>query len=355
MNSLPKSDPSIILNGLFIDEVGKQSGTYFMAISVIQELLKIDKRYKLITTEKFEWAAGRSIQVPKFKKRYRFIFESFYRNFYRKSLWLHFDYFLPYQIPGNKNKNVVVIHDLLPLDIPSAVPVLKTKWYRHQVKRALRKSDSVITISEFCRKRFNVHYPALSKNIIVIPNPINIDRFSSTQDVENEIGQGDFFITISAPWPHKNLRTLIKAVEQTFNENRIPLVICGTRSKLFVDIEESQCYRFLGFLSDDELGKKIAHAKLLIAPSLYEGFGMTVYEGLAMGKFVLASDLEVYDNLPNLIKVKDPEFSQSWESAINGFLDNPPEKLQLNISHLHPKKVAEKYNEIIQKTEQSHI
>ena len=148
---------------------------------------------------------------------------------------------------------------------------------------------------------------------------------------------------------------MIKAVEQTFDEKGIPLFICGTRSKLFVDLKESESYRFLGFLSDDELGRAISNAKLLIAPSLYEGFGMTVYEGLAMGKFVLASDLEVYDNLPNLIKVKNPEFSGSWESAITSFLDNPPEKLQLNINHLHPKNVAEKYNEIIQKTEQLHI
>lgn len=355
MISLPRSDTAIILNGLFIDEVGKQSGTYFMAISVIQELLKIDKRYKLITTEKFEWAADRSIVVPKFRKRYRFFFESLYRNVYRQSVWLHFDYFLPYQIPGSKKKNVVIIHDLLPLDIPKAVPVLKAKWFRHQVKRALRKSDAVVTISEFCRKRFHVHFPALSNNITVIPNPISIDRFATLPGIKNKNREGDFFITISAPWPHKNLRTLIKAVEQTFDEKGIPLFICGTRSKLFVDLKESEAFRFLGFLSDDELGRAISNAKLLIAPSLYEGFGMTVYEGLAMGKFVLASDLEVYDNLPNLIKVKDPEFSGSWESAITGFLDNPPEKLHLNINHLHPKNIAEKYNEIIQKIVQLHI
>lgn len=355
MISVPRKEPSIILNGLFIDEVGKQSGTYFMAISVIQELLKIDKRYKLITTEKFEWAADRSIVVPKFRKRYRFFFESFYRNVYRQSLWLHFDYFLPYQIPGTKKRNVVVIHDLLPLDIPSAVPVLKAKWFRYQVKRSLRKSNSIITISDFCRKRFNIHFPALSKNIEVIPNPISFDRFLRLSEIDSENSGGEFFITISAPWPHKNLRTLIKAVEQTFDEWRIPLFICGARSKLFADFKESESCRFLGFLSDDELGKALTNAKLLIAPSLYEGFGMTVYEGLAMGKFVLASDLEVYDNLPNLIKVKNPEFSASWESAITNFLDNPPKKQQLNIEYLHPKNVAEKYNAIIHKTEQLQI
>jgi len=355
MNSMPKGGSSIILNGLFIDEVGKQSGSYFMAISVIQELLKIDKRYKLITTEKFEWAVGQSIIVPKFRKRYRFLFESFYRNVYRKSLWLHFDYFLPYQIPGSKKKNVTVIHDLLPLDIPSAVSVLKAKWFRHQVKRALMKSDSVITISEFCLKRFNAHFPALSNDIKVIANPINIERFSSLPDVENWNSEGDFFIAISAPWPHKNLRTLINAVEKTFNERRIPLLICGTRSNLFADLKETESYKFLGFQADVDLGRAISNAKLVIAPSLYEGFGMTVYEALAMGKFVLASNLEVYENLPNLIKVENPELSGSWESAITSFLDNPPEKQKLDISHLHPKNVAEKYNEIIQKTEKLHV
>ena len=255
---------------------------------------------------------------------------------------------------GDKKKNLVVIHDLLPFDIPSAVPFLKAVWFRHQVKRSLNKCDTVVTISEFCRKRFDVHFPTISNNIKIIPNPIDINRFLLPSVTKNELSEDDYFFTISAPWPHKNLRTLIDAVEHTFQETAIPLYICGTSSKFLLDLKESDSFRNLGFLSDKELGNFILNAKLVIAPSLYEGFGMTVYECLAMGKFVLASDLEVYGNLPNLIKVKNPEFRESWESAITSFLNNPPEKKIVNFSYLLPRNIAEKYNEIIKKTELSH-
>lgn len=345
---------TVILNGLFLDEVGQQSGAYFMSISVIKELLNLDARYKIITTEEFDWAKDRTIKVPKFKKKYRFFFESYYRNIHNKSLWLNFDYFLPYQILGTTRKNIVIIHDLLPLDIPGAVHFLKEKWFRHQVKRTLSKCESVITISEFCKKRFEVHFPGLNHNISVIPNPINTDRFISSKEVSNELTKMSYFITVAAPWPHKNLQTVIDAVEETFQEKKIPLYICGTRSKQFVSLKESDSFRFLGFLSDEELGTAISNAKLMIAPSLYEGFGMTVYEGLALGKFVMASDLEVYGDLPNLIKVRDPHSKESWKVAIDSFLANPPTKQHSDISYLRPNVIAEKYNEIIKKFELPH-
>ena len=345
---------TVILNGLFLDEVGLQSGTYFMSISVIKELLNLDKRYRIITTEEFDWAKDRSIKVPKFKKKYRFFFESFYRNIHNNSMWLHFDYFLPYQMLGMTRNNIVIIHDLLPLDIPGAVPFLKAKWFRYQVKRTLSKCESVITISEFCKKRFEVHFPGLSHKISVIPNPIDTDRFISSKAASEELTKMTYFITVAAPWPHKNLQTVIDAVEDTFQEKGIPLYICGTRSKQFLGMKKSDSFRFLGFLSDEELGAVIANAKLMIAPSLYEGFGMTVYEGLALGKFVMASDLEVYGDLPNLIKVKKAHSKESWKVAIDSFLANPPTKQLSNISYLRPNVIAEKYNEIIKKSEISH-
>jgi glycosyltransferase involved in cell wall biosynthesis len=345
---------TLILNGLFLDEVGQQSGAYFMSISVIKELLNLDERYRIITTEEFDWAEDRSIKVPKFKKKYRFFYESLYRNIYNNSMWLHFDYFLPYQMLGMTRNNIVIIHDLLPLDIPGAVPFLKEKWFRYQVKRTLSKCESVITISEFCKKRFEVHFPGSSHKISVIPNPIDTDRFISSKAASEELTKMSYFITVAAPWPHKNLRTVIDAVDDTFQEKGIPLYICGTRSKQFLDLKESDSFRFLGFLSDEELGAVIANAKLMIAPSLYEGFGMTVYEGLALGKFVMASDLEVYGDLPNLIKVKNAHSKESWKVAIDSFLTYPPTKQLSNISYLRPNVIAEKYNEIIKKYEISY-
>jgi hypothetical protein len=68
----------------------------------------------------------------------------------------------------------------------------------------------------------------------------------------------------------------------------------------------------------------------------------------------MASDLEVYGDLPNLIKVKNAHSKESWKVAIDSFLANPPTKQLSNISYLRPNVIAEKYNGIIEKSEISH-
>jgi glycosyltransferase involved in cell wall biosynthesis len=48
-----------------------------------------------------------------------------------------------------------------------------------------------------------------------------------------------------------------------------------------------------GFLDDNELRSVVAGASALALPSLAEGFGLPVLEGLATGTVVLASDIPV--------------------------------------------------------------
>ena len=351
MFSKPKNDTPIVLNGLFLDEEGKQSGAYFMAITVIKELLILDSRYRLITTQDFDWARGRSIYVPKFKKVLRFFVETYYRNIYKDFTWVHFDYFLPYRLLGRRHVDLVVIHDLLPLDIPKSVSKYKLKWFSHQVRRSISRSYLVITISNFCKSRFAYHYPGFVDKIVVISNPVDLLRFNNKNLDPSNFGNTPYFLTVSAPWPHKNLQTLVKAVEASYAVNAIPLFICGTRSKLLSNLNESEAVRFLGYLSDAELANAITNACLIMVPSLYEGFGMTVYEGLALGQYVLASDLEVYGSLPNLIRVQNPHLSHSWLDAIENFLGNPPVKESVDLSDFEPRLIAEKYDEVIKKSD----
>ena len=351
MNTDPSPRPLIILNGLFLDKPGKQSGNFFMAIATFQELLRLDERYILISTEEFPWAMGRTIKVKPFKKKYRFIVESYYRNRYRNEIWLNFDYFLPYQLGAYRGKDIVVIHDLLPIDIAKSVSRCKRIWFTKQISRSLRRSYSIVTISNFCEERLKVNFPLINVPINVIGNPIDIGRFRTHHKTVLPSSSQKFFLTIAAAWPHKNLSTLVRAFETTYKLTGIPLYICGTRSELLVDALKDDSVVYLGFVSDEDLGLLIVNSVALIAPSLYEGFGMTVYEGLGLGKFVLASDLSVYIDHPNLMKVKDPEFSYSWEKAILDFLKERRTLCDVDFSIYEPEYIALKYHKLVKECE----
>jgi glycosyltransferase involved in cell wall biosynthesis len=339
----------IILNGLFLDKIGKQSGTYFMAISIIRQLLEMNTSYMLITTEEFDWASGRTIQVKPFPKKLRFVVESYYRNKLKRNTWLHFDYFLPFQLPKSKGKDVVIIHDLLPLDVINSVPKLKKIWFRLQVQRAILMSDSIITISNFSKQRIEHHFSKINSNLTVISNPVDLDRFNAEVQQEPKGEKVRYFSTISAPWPHKNLNTILCAFQEIWMETEIQLYVCGARESEIAnkDYLNHESVKFLGFVSNSELAKIIKNSEAFIAPSLYEGFGMTVYEALALGKFVLASDLEVYRQHPLLIRVGNPENEESWSHAIKKFLKMKKNIIKFDFDEFHPYVIATQYDELI--------
>ena len=354
MVSKSTNERPIILNGLFLDKIGKQSGTYFMATSIIRELLRINSAYLVLTTEEYDWASGRTIQTKRFPKKLRFVVESFYRNRFKRNTWLHFDYFLPLQILPSKGRDVVVIHDLLPLDIKNSVSKIKKIWFWLQVNRTIAKSDSVIAISDFTQQRIKYHFATITCDLHVIPNPIDLGRFQTEYTQEASSTKIKYFSTISAPWPHKNLNTLISAFDVIWPKTKVQLYVCGARDQ-YIGIKNSEAVKYFGFVSDLELANIIKNSEAFIAPSLYEGFGMTVYEALALGKFVLASDLNVYVQHPNILRVENPAKVRSWTREIIKFLSVQRHLSDFSLDELRPKTVAMKYDYVLRAIDAKNI
>ncbi len=76
-------------------------------------------------------------------------------------------------------------------------------------------------------------------------------------------------------------------------DREIKLVVTGGKfSRVFKDkaLEFHQNILLTGYVSDDELAALYKNAKALIVPSLYEGFGFPILEGLVMGCPVVSSN-----------------------------------------------------------------
>ena len=102
----------------------------------------------------------------------------------------------------------------------------------------------------------------------------------------------------------------------------------------------------LGFVTNSILSDLLKSAKAVLAPSTYEGFGMTVYEALALGIPVIASDLAAYPVSNGLVKVSNYLNISAWKMAITDFINDPEYKyldVEFDVSPYSSESIVERY------------
>lgn len=99
--------------------------------------------------------------------------------------------------------------------------------------------------------------------------------------------------------PRKNLNRLLEAVHQLREGGEdVRLVVVGSKGWLYEgffqkleELELSDAVQLPGFVPDNDLSIIYSGAKLVVVPSLYEGFGLPVLEGMACGAPVVCSNI----------------------------------------------------------------
>ena len=184
--------------------------------------------------------------------------------------------FLPLRRPC---PGVVTIHDLAFEAIPEDFS-RRTGWkFRRFVPRAARSAERVICVSEFTRDDVCERYGVEPGKVRVIhPAP-------ALAEGSSEPPEGLYVLAVGDLRGKKNLLRLVEAM-RILREQGMPhrLVLAG------LDSGEGERLRaaagelpveFLGYLPDDGLDAVIRGAQVLVQPSLYEGFGLTVVEAMA--------------------------------------------------------------------------
>lgn len=220
-------------------------------------------------------------------------------------------FYTPYcNIPcGIKIPVFSTIHDVVFLDIKGLsgkAGTLIRKWfYQH----AINKSKVIFTVSQFSKERIEHHLKVHNKPVIVTYNAV---PHWFKDGIEANIKKTDTILFVGNIKKHKGLHTLVSAYKQLLQTNfQGKLVIVGNADN-FRTTDDSISNElntlpegsviYTGRISDNELKTKYAEAKLLIQPSLYEGFGMPPMEALTLGTNVVISDIpvfkEIYKELP---------------------------------------------------------
>ena len=137
----------------------------------------------------------------------------------------------------------------------------------------------------------------------------------------------DFFLLVSSDHPHKNLRAAVLGFLESELSRASKLLIVGNvntaailDNHLVEQVVSSGSIRVFPFVNNSDLKSLYQCSIGVIVPSLYEGFGMPVAEGVYFSKLVLASDIPVFrdmsQNIPNVHLVSNPTESNSWVNAL---------------------------------------
>lgn len=224
----------------------------------------------------------------------------------------HFPYFDPFVLSlplFYQNKpTVITIHDLIPIKFPQHFPRgIRGELIWQIQKRLVKRANIFITDSSTSADDIHTILKIDKSRIHIIP--LAADELFYTQKTTAELDKirnnfslpKDFVLYVGDVNWNKNIPNLIKACIQT----DLHLVIV---SRAFAQIDpnsynpwqndlreaiklmsNTKLARVLSNISDSELCGLYKAAKILILPSLYEGFGLPIVEGFASGCPVITS------------------------------------------------------------------
>lgn len=227
-----------------------------------------------------------------------------------------------------------------------------------QVKRSLKTTDKVITISKSAKQEIVDFYKLEPKKVTVIPPATSPAVFykRSRQEIEKVKRkykiEGDYIISLSNLEPRKNLEALVQAycnLPKKYSDDVSLLVVGvnGWKTEKLLDAiikKVEQGYKIIrpsSFVKDRDMPAIISGAKMLVYPSHYEGFGMPPLEALACGVPVICSDNsslpEVVGSAAQLVDSNDTSglakqierYLDSWEEISKKAIVEGPEQARM--------------------------
>ena len=237
---------------------------------------------------------------------------------------------------------VLTIHDLFYLENSGQFRKITFWQLKYWTARSVNISKSIIAVSNSTKKEIVRHYPKASKKISVVLHGYDRERFNTAvpnEDVRRIKNKytivSDYLLYLGTLKPSKNVERLVEAfVGVKQQKPDIKLVIAGKKGWLFDEIFKkvqklglNDEIIFTDFLPEGDKPGLMAGAKVLVAPSLTEGFGMHAIEAMAVGTPVVVSKIDAFEEVVGDAGIfVDPQSIRSITEGINKVLKMSPDE-----------------------------
>jgi glycosyltransferase involved in cell wall biosynthesis len=241
-----------------------------------------------------------------------------------------------------RTPSVFTLHDAAYVHFPQYHLPRNRLFLRLMMPRFLKRTQAVITVSEFTRQDAVRLYSVPPDRLFVIPEGVDaafhpIAEPDTLAEVRRRYRLPERFILfVGTIEPRKNLITLIEAYaalrQRADSSLATPgLVIAGGKGWLYADFFDrlralglQEAVTLTGYVPDADLPALINCASVFAFPSLFEGFGLPVLEAMACGVPVVCSTAA---SLPEVVGeaglLVPPEDVAGWVEALRRVLDDP--------------------------------
>ena len=238
---------------------------------------------------------------------------------------------------------VVTIYDLTYQKFPETHEPIKRFYFPYMIERAIKKAESIITISNSTRNDLMNLYPNSKSKIDVTflaARHINSNSQVKKDKLLFNLTPKSYFLFVGTIEPRKNLTRLLQAWSELTLEQRgnLSLVVVGLKGWMVDDLIKSmddgleKNINYLNYVSDSDLQILIQEAIALVYPSIYEGFGLPVLEAMSLGTPVITSNIGATQEIANGVAVLvDP---MSVSSIKNGLLQMMDANLRENLKEI---------------------
>lgn len=214
------------------------------------------------------------------------------------------DFTLPPTLP--RTRTLLTVHDLSFVRVPEAASPSLKAYLDAVVPRSVRRADHVLADSQATKDDLIELYQTPPDKITVLLSGVD-HHFHQITDpaslltmrIKYKLGDRPYILSVGTVQPRKNYIRLVQALHWLREHGYdLSLVIVGGKGWLDApiyttihDLNLTDYVHFTGFADEADLPALYSGAVCVALPSLYEGFGIPVLEGMACGVPVVTSNI----------------------------------------------------------------
>lgn len=225
-----------------------------------------------------------------------------------------------------KSLSILTFWDMQQEFYPEFFSSWELRMRRANYRRSVKLANRIIVSSEFTKQclierygvpedKIDVIYFGYAREYRIIDSTEILEQARSKYDLRRP-----FMYYPAASWPHKNHKALLSAIKIIKENNGFDgqLVLTGIAKASHADIlreierlDLKDDVKLLGYLPYEDLPTIYNLARMLVFPSLFEGFGIPLVEAMACGCPVACSEAttlpEVIGTAGVLFNPKSPQ------------------------------------------------
>ncbi len=297
--------------------LGPETRHWGVGVVIDNILSRLNGRFSFVgITHRFQGAAAQGLRTwPRLPKTNALFFEASTLLAGPFDLYWGANHFVP---ASCQRPAVVTVHDLLLLKYPHEQP--HSGMLARRLTSSVRRARRVLADSRTTADDLIEAIPEVRGKVQVATL-----GFESCEAVVPGGGSQaePYVIMLGAHHPRKNLAFAAEVMRKLQEAGmRVPLRLTGDVHPCFAEILRSHaaCIQPTGVLPKQQVFTLLRHARAMIFPSRYEGFGFPVLEAMAAGCPVLALDTPINRETGGDAAWFLPDDAQAWANAIQELL-----------------------------------